>query len=458
MRVLPVVASTAACDYRLGPTNDKDHQSDEDTRVRDAATAQMSRPEVPITASVHPARRLYRRLDDRVVAGVASGIAAHLGVPVVAVRMVFVVMLGLSGLGALLYAVYWAVLPVQPEGEARHTKRNWGQVLPYTAIAIGVLMIQSRIGWGGVNAAIGWLIAITAVGAAIVWHQVGPERWRREPGSRTWSGGAIDAGDRRPSLLLRFVGGAVLVAIGIMAIVTVISPVSQSGISGIAYSVLLAMVGVAAVALVFAPLLWRIFGQLQSEREARVREQERAELAAMVHDQVLHTLALIQRSAADPKTVLRLARGQERTLRNWLYKPTGSPSERFAAAIEEVAAEVEDTYGIAVETVVVGDRAVDERVGALVAAAREALVNAARHAKVQTVSLYAEVEPELISVFVRDRGTGFDPTTVEENRHGVRGSIIGRMRRHGGRAEIHSAPGEGTEVRLTLPVTKEEAQ
>src|SRR5690606_8318927 len=172
MRVLPVVASTAACDYRLGPTNDKDHQSDEDTRVRDAATAQMSRPEVPITASVHPARRLYRRLDDRVVAGVASGIAAHLGVPVVAVRMVFVVMLGLSGLGALLYAVYWAVLPVQPEGEARHTKRNWGQVLPYTAIAIGVLMIQSRIGWGGVNAAIGWLIAITAVGAAIVWHQV----------------------------------------------------------------------------------------------------------------------------------------------------------------------------------------------------------------------------------------------------------------------------------------------
>src|SRR5690606_11757392 len=134
--------------------------------------------------------------------------------------------------------------------------RNWGQVLPYTAIAIGVLMLQSRIGWGGFNAAIGWLIAITAVGAAIVWHQVGPERWRREPGSRTWSGGAIDTGDRRPSLLLRFVGGAVLVAIGIMAIVTVISPVSQSGISGIAYSVLLAMVGVAAVALVFAPLLW----------------------------------------------------------------------------------------------------------------------------------------------------------------------------------------------------------
>jgi signal transduction histidine kinase len=422
---------------------------------RPAEAAVDDIPEVPIAGSAHPARRLYRRLDDRVFAGVASGIAGHLGVPVAAVRIAFVVMLGLNGLGALLYAVYWAVLPVHPE--AGHARRNWGQMLPYLAIAIGVLILQSHIGWGGFNAAIGWLIAITAVGAAIVWHQAGPDRWRREPGSPVGSDGVVGA-DRRPSLLLRFVGGAVLVAIGIMAIVTVISPVSQNGIGGIVNSVLLAMVGVGAVALVFAPLLWRIFGQLQSEREARVREQERAELAAMVHDQVLHTLALIQRSAADPKTVLRLARGQERTLRNWLYKPTGSPSDRFAAAIEEVAAEVEDTYGIAVETVVVGDRAVDERVGALVAAAREALVNAARHAKVQTVSLYAEVEPELISVFVRDRGTGFDPAAVEENRHGVRGSIIGRMRRHGGQAEIHSAPGEGTEVRLSLPVTKEDAQ
>ena len=137
-----------------------------------------------------------------------------------------------------------------------------------------------------------------------------------------------------------------------------------------------------------------MFSQLRAEREGRIREQERAEVAAMVHDQVLHTLALIQRNAGDVKAVQRLARGQERALRNWLYKPTASPTERFAAALEQAAAEVEDTYAITVETVVVGDRDVDERVGALVAAAREALVNAARHAKVQTVSLYAEVEPE----------------------------------------------------------------
>jgi signal transduction histidine kinase len=194
---------------------------------------------------------------------------------------------------------------------------------------------------------------------------------------------------------------------------------------------------------------------LRAEREARIRETERAEVAAMIHDQVLHTLALIQRNAGDVKSVLRLARGQERTLRNWLYKSTASPNERLAAALEQVSAEVEDTYGIAVETVVVGDMDVDEPVAALVAAAREALVNSARHAKVQTVSLYAEVEPDLVSVFVRDRGVGFDPNIVEEDRHGVRGSIVGRMRRHGGRAEIRSEPGEGTEVRLSMPVNSE---
>jgi len=155
--------------------------------------------------------------------------------------------------------------------------------------------------------------------------------------------------------------------------------------------------------------------------------------------------------------VQRLARGQERSLRNWLYKPTGSPTERFAAALEQAAAEVEDTFAISVEAVVVGDRETDERVGALVAATREALVNAARHAKVETVSLYAEVEPEQVSVFVRDRGAGFDVGTVEDHRHGVRGSIIGRMKRHGGRAEIRSTPGDGTEVRLFLPIPREGA-
>ena len=147
----------------------------------------------------------------------------------------------------------------------------------------------------------------------------------------------------------------------------------------------------------------------------------------------------------------RLARGQERSLRNWLYKPTASPTERFAAALEQAAAEVEDTYAITVETVVVGDRE-HRREGRGAGRRRPGGAGERGPARrVQTVSLYAEVEPDQVSVFVRDRGAGFDPATVEDHRHGVRGSIIGRMKRHGGRAEIRSGPGEGTEVRLTLP-------
>ena len=197
-----------------------------------------------------------------------------------------------------------------------------------------------------------------------------------------------------------------LVATGIIGVVAVYAPAGT--LAAVFNGVIFALVGLLGVGVVAAPLLWRMFNQLRAEREGRIREQERAELAAMIHDQVLHTLALIQRNSADIKEVQRLARGQERSLRNWLYKPTASPTERFAAALEQAAAEVEDTYAITVETVVVGDTECDERVAALVAAAREALVNAARHAGVQTVSLYAEVEADELSVFVRDRGAGFD--------------------------------------------------
>jgi signal transduction histidine kinase len=249
------------------------------------------------------------------------------------------------------------------------------------------------------------------------------------------------------------IGGGLLVVIGIIGILGFFAPKGNEGLSATLTGLLFGLLALAGLVLALAPLFYRIFGQLREERIARIREQERAEVAAVVHDQVLHTLALIQRNAGDTTSVVRLARGQERTLRNWLYKPTGSPTERFAAAMEQVAAEIEDTYAIGVETVIVGDAENDDRVAALVAAAREALVNAARHAKVSTVSLYAEAEEDTLSVFVRDRGAGFDPSAVDGDRQGVRGSIIGRMDRHGGHAEIRSSPGEGTEVALTMPRT-----
>lgn len=376
--------------------------------------------------------------------------------PVLAVRIALVVLLGFNGLGLMLYAAFWAVLPQQATTDEPTPKRDLTTLLPFAAIGVGVVLLQSLLfGGNGVAGTVGWLVAIIALGAGVIWHQSDPSRrghWADNAAQMPWVAAIVAESDRR-SFLFRFIGGGVLVAVGIIGLVAVYTPANS--LSSVMNGVIFALIGLLGVGVVVAPLLWRTFSQLRAEREGRIREQERAEVAAMIHDQVLHTLALIQRNSADIKEVQRLARGQERSLRNWLYKPTASPTERFAAALEQAAAEVEDTYAISVETVVVGDTECDDRVTALVAAAREAVVNAARHAGVDTVSLYAEVEQDELSVFVRDRGAGFAMEEIEESRHGVRGSIIGRMRRHGGRAEIKSSPGEGTEVRLTMPTSKE---
>jgi len=376
---------------------------------------------------------------------------------VTAVRIALVVLLGFNGLGLLLYAVFWAVLPQQvPTGQPQ-PRRDLVLLLPFGAIGLGVILLEGLL-FGddkGVAGTVGWLVAVIAVGAGVIWHQSDPTRrgvGADTPPQAPWLAAVVAESDRR-SFVFRFIGGGVLVAVGVIGVFAVYGPANNLVV--VLNGVIFALVGLLGVGVVVAPLLWRTFSQLRSEREGRIREQERAEVAAMIHDQVLHTLALIQRNSTDIKEVQRLARGQERSLRNWLYKPAASPTERFGAALEQAAAEVEDTYAISVETVIVGDTQCDERVAALVAAAREALVNAARHAGVQTVSLYAEVESEELSVFVRDRGAGFDPTAVEDTRHGVRGSIIGRMQRHGGKAVIRSSPGDGTEVRLTLPASRE---
>jgi signal transduction histidine kinase/phage shock protein PspC (stress-responsive transcriptional regulator) len=405
--------------------------------------------------SVAPKRRLYRDPQQRLLQGVAAGIAGHLGLRPSLVRTAFVVLLPFNGVGALLYVVFWAVLPDAP-GTLPPRKRKAAELLPYVALAAGVLLLWWLAGFGGFSQALGWLVAMIAVGAGLIWHLADPSRrrrWTRTVPGAPWVGAFLDESDRR-GYVFRLVGGGALVIVGIIGTIAVFTPISGSGIRAILTSVLFALIALGGVGLVLAPLLWRVFSQLREERVGRIREAERAELAAMIHDQVLHTLALIQRNAADPKTVQRLARGQERSLRNWLYKPTGVASETFAAAIEQTVAEVEDTYAIVVESVVVGDTRMDERSGALVAATREAMVNAARHAQVSTVSLYAEVEPEQVSVFVRDRGVGFDLSTVEGDRHGVRGSIIARMERHGGRAEMRTEIGEGTEVRLFMPLAE----
>jgi signal transduction histidine kinase len=171
-------------------------------------------------------------------------------------------------------------------------------------------------------------------------------------------------------------------------------------------------------------------------------------VAAHLHDSVLQTLALVQRRADDPREVAALARRQERELRAWLNesRPTGT----FATALDAAASEVEGDHHVPIEVVTVGDAPLDDRTAALVAAVREALVNASKFAGPEPIAVYAEVEDGRFEVFVRDRGPGFDPEAVPADRRGVRDSIVGRMERHGGTATVHSRPGQGTEVELVL--------
>jgi signal transduction histidine kinase len=213
-----------------------------------------------------------------------------------------------------------------------------------------------------------------------------------------------------------------------------------------------ALVVAIALTLISAPFWIAMVRRLGSERVARARSEERAEVAAHLHDSVLQTLALIQKRSDDPEQVARLSRRQERELREWLSddQPT-RPDERLADALRAAAAEIEDAHGAPIEAIVVGDAPLDERREALVAAAREALTNAAKFASDGgPVRLYAEIEKGNARVYIDDRGPGFDPDAIPTDRHGVRESIIGRMKRYGGRAEIRSEPGDGTEVELTL--------
>ncbi len=215
---------------------------------------------------------------------------------------------------------------------------------------------------------------------------------------------------------------------------------------------LAALVVTIALALISAPLWWTMVRRLTAERMARARSQERAEMAAHLHDSVLQTLALVQKRAGDPDEVAKLARRQERELRSWLAgDEPARPGERLADALRAAAAEVEEHHGAQVEAVVVGDAPLDERMEALVAATREALTNAAKFASAGgPVRLYAEIENGGARVFIDDRGPGFDPESIPDDRRGIRESIIGRMSRYGGRAEVRSEPGDGTEVELTV--------
>jgi signal transduction histidine kinase len=244
--------------------------------------------------------------------------------------------------------------------------------------------------------------------------------------------------------LLRILIGIALVALAAVAVVI------RSDLSAAPEAFVAVLVVVVGLALITGPWWIRLASELSEERAERIRSQERAELAAHLHDSVLQTLALIQRNSESPREVARLARGQERELRTLLYG-TRTSSGQLATAVRAAAGEIEDDYAIQVDVVVVGDAALDDKLAAVVAASREALVNAAKHAGVATVSLYVETDEQATTAFVRDRGAGFDLEAVGKDRQGLRSSIIGRIERHGGKVDVRSTPGRGTEVEIRMP-------
>ncbi|MEO3942218.1 PspC domain-containing protein [Paenarthrobacter nicotinovorans] len=295
----------------------------------------------------------------------------------------------------------------------------------------------------GVEVPLGTLIPAAAIlgGAAIAWMQL----------DETRRAGLVDKTKADQA------GGWVRLAAGLALVVAgVLVMVSGSGSWEQTWLALLASVAVlGGVALVLLPWGLKFWKDLETERAGRIRETERAEIAAHLHDSVLQTLALIQRRAGSEQDVVRLARAQERELRSWLFSDPAKESGLLADRIKAVAAEVEDSQGHAVEVVAVGDTTMTERHEAMVQAAREAMLNAARHGG-GTVSVYVESTAGTTEIFVKDRGPGFDLDAVPDDRLGVKESIIGRMKRHGGTATINSSS-DGTEVRLALPSTNGEA-
>jgi signal transduction histidine kinase len=393
-----------------------------------------------------PARRLYRASSGRVLGGVCRGLAQHLGVDVVWVRAAFVLLAVSGGAGLAMYAAFWVLAPLRVEAEepeeAAGAGGETGYLVALGAVAVGALLLLDALGVG-LPMSLAWPVVVAGLGVVILWRQADDaqrDRWRP-----LWAGTDATrwAGAARALLGLALVVGGLAVFLA-----------GRNDTSGVTQVVVAVLVVVAGIVLISGPWWLRMARELAAERAARIREQERAEIAAHVHDSVLHTLTLIQRHVEDPREVTRLARAQERELRTWLYRPVADPDTTLTAAIERAAAQVEDAHGVAVDVVVVGDVALDDRLRAMLLATREALVNAAKYAGGAPISVYAEVEPDQVTVFVRDRGPGFELAAVPEDRLGVRQSVIGRMARNGGRATVRSTPGEGTEVALEMPVSE----
>jgi signal transduction histidine kinase len=396
------------------------------------------------------ARPLQLDEERLLVGGVLAGLARRLEVDPLVVRIGFGILVAATGgLALVAYALAWYLIPSSGARPARPERvPRPGAGARRVAAGVGLLVLAVLLAFRELGVwwsdALVWPLVLAASGAALLWGQ------SRRPGATAPapttappepSGWAPAIGVYRGGF-----GVALVVGAGILFLY------ANGALEAASDAALAAVVVLVGVGLVLAPFLWRLGRNLAAERAVRIRSQERAELSAHLHDSVLQTLALVQQRANDPRDVAQLARRQERELRAWLSgEPAPRPDERLSDSLRAAAAEIEEAHGVQIEVVTVGDCPLDERGEALAAAAREALLNAAKFAgEADPIRVFVEADDERVQVFVHDRGPGFDPDAVPPDRRGVRESILGRMERHGGRAVVRSAPGTGTEVELTI--------
>ncbi len=387
---------------------------------------------------------LRRHPEEGLLGGVCAGLARRLQVNVTIVRVLAAMAAGFGGIGMAVYALGWALVPVAPESEGlRRRPGAWREAVLLVIVVVGLIWALRSLGLG-LEQQIVWPAVLGVCGLALVWRPAvggpSPHGGRRMAtlGAHLRRAARLDA----PGVIF----GVLLVAFASASLLHHFQVLHTLGKAIGAVVIITTIVG-----LLIVPWFVRLARSLASERAARIREQERAELAAHLHDSVLQTLALIQKRSDDPREVAGLARRQERELRTWLLRRPSAPGpDTVACALERAAAEIEELHKVPIEVVTVGDGPLDGRLEALVLAAREAMANAAKFAGSERVDLYAEVQAGRVEVFVRDRGVGFDVDAVPADRRGLRDSIVGRMERHRGEARVRSRPGEGTEVELQM--------
>ena len=378
------------------------------------------------TVALRPELRRPRRV---VLGGVCSGLATHLGWTAGRTRLLAIALALCGGAGVLLYLWLWALVALEPSDAEDHAQVQ--RSAPVAAIFVGVaavctLMIGSVLVGSGPVLITPTLLGVTcASGAAVAWSLAFD---RHDPSS-----------SRAYSLGVRSLSSALLLASGVGVLLARPSALN---------AVLAVGVVVLGIGLLVAPRFVALWSDLMAERTTRAREEQRAEIAAHLHDSVLQTLALIQNRAGSSSEVARIARAQERELRDWLFLGDAPVADNLSAELREVAAAIELDYPVRIEVVATGESV--PGVAALIAASREAMLNAARHVGGE-VSVYLETTASGIDIWVRDRGEGVDLDALPGDRLGIRESIIGRMTRAGGSATVRpGAGGTGTEVHLHL--------